>query len=129
MHIERKIKKFFDRFESVKLVYVFGSILRKSNPKDIDIAVLLGNKRKDYYKVKMKMIGELMDLLRINDIDLIVLNELDDYLLGYEIVTKGKVIKGEKNLHKHYYLKYTKLYWDFEYYIDKHFQKIAEKYG
>lgn len=126
------IKKYFKNIKNIQLVYLFGSSLKRKNFCDIDIAVLFDEKiNKSYYpKLKLQIISDLIDLLKFNNIDVVVLNNLEDYLLAYQIVTKGVVVyKKSKYADVRYKAKVFSLYLDFKFFIDKQFEKLQKIYG
>jgi len=89
-----KLKAIFVK-HGVILAYLFGShaegTARPSS--DVDIAVLLPfhAPRDTYFDVRLKLIGDLQDVLQCNDVDVIVLNEATA-LLTHEVVRHGKVL-------------------------------------
>lgn len=97
--VQDKLQAFFAARPEVRLVYLFGSLVRDRTHKlsDIDIAVLLDEERhraldeKEPYGYKAALIAKLMGVLRKNEIDLVVLNEAPP-LLAHEVIRTGVVV-------------------------------------
>lgn len=89
-----KLKRIF-RKNKVIFAYLFGSQAKGKIGKlsDIDIAVFLDEKipRERYFDIKLKLIGEFMDLFKTNTIDVVLLNEAPP-LLFHRILKEGKLI-------------------------------------
>ena len=100
-----KIQDFFQDEKKVAFIYLFGSYVSgKIGPmSDIDIAVYLDiNDKKLRFKKRCLLIGKLLHILK-KEIDLVVLNDVEDNFLLYDILTKGEVIyKKDKELYFDY---------------------------
>jgi len=82
----------------VIFVYLFGSVAEEKEGvlSDIDIAVYF-EERVDYFNEKIKLLGEIMKILKMDAIDIVVLN-ISPPLISHRIVKYGKLIysKDEK---------------------------------
>jgi len=98
--IIEKLKEFFKSQKDVKLAYLFGSAAKGKVGKlsDIDIAVLLDERlsKKDHFHLELELIGRITSLLKINTIDLVVMNE-STILMNFNII-KGILLKGEDSV-------------------------------
>ncbi len=91
------LKEYFKMHPEVEVAYVFGSLARgRTNPlSDIDIALLIDRdriKEEIYpYGYKADMLADLVQLLKTNDVDLVILDEANP-LLRHRILYFGKII-------------------------------------
>jgi predicted nucleotidyltransferase len=73
-----KLKTYFQNQPEVDLVYLFGSqVTGKIHPEsDLDVGVLLDEQieSRAYLDLQIQMTADLMELLRFNEIDLVILN-------------------------------------------------------
>ena len=118
-HIDKFIKEF-----DISLIYIFGSFAKGTNRpnSDIDIAVLL-DREIDVY-TKLDILGELVDIFKREDIDLVILNNVNE-VLKFQIIKYGKIIYMESL--------YTKVMFEsrtMSEYMDKeHFRNTQAKYS
>ena len=95
--ITNKLKAYFNNRPEVKLVYIFGSLLSGKVNKfsDIDVAILVDTKlintNSFIYGYKAKIITYLMQALKTNAVDIVVLNEAPPFL-RQRIISQGKFI-------------------------------------
>lgn len=95
--IQKILKEYFKTHPEVEVAYVFGSLSQgKINPlSDIDIALLIDrNKIKEEtypYGYKAEILADLVQLLKTNNVDLVLLDEANP-LLRHRILYFGKVI-------------------------------------
>ncbi len=95
--IIKKTADFFIKRPEVKFAYLFGSVAAgKSNKlSDVDLAVFIDDdylgKNKFAYGYKAELITELIKVLRTNNVDLVILNNIPA-LLKHKILTKGKLL-------------------------------------
>lgn len=79
----------------VVFAYLFGSQARGvSGPlSDIDVALYLGETvaREQWFDLRLKVLGELSDLLKTDALDLVVLNEAPP-LLAHRILKEGRLL-------------------------------------
>jgi predicted nucleotidyltransferase len=75
--------------------YLFGSLVsgRARPDSDVDTAVLVADKVicRDSFKYRLNRITELMDLLKRDDVDLVLLNQAPP-LLAHRVLSRGKLI-------------------------------------
>lgn len=120
--LEKEINRLKNKY-SIRLLYVFGSYAKGENtPKsDLDIAVLLEH---DYNPLdKINILGDLCDLFKRDDIDLVILNSANS-VLSHQVIKYGKVIYEESEETKVIYeCRVQKEYMDME-----HFRKTQMKY-
>jgi uncharacterized protein len=107
-----KLSKRYD----IKLVYIFGSYAKGTNSdkSDIDIAFLLG----DVYNPldKLSLLGELCDILKSDDIDLVILNSANS-VLKHQVIKYGKLIyKETEELKVYFEVRVLKEYMDMDYF-------------
>ncbi|SHJ54540.1 type VII toxin-antitoxin system MntA family adenylyltransferase antitoxin [Paramaledivibacter caminithermalis] len=124
--IRNKLKPKLNRivsFYNIKLMYVFGSYAKDKNNKnsDLDIAVLL---EKEYNPiVKLNIIGDLVEIFKRDDIDLVILNDANP-VLRHQIIKHGKILYEDSEETKvNFEVKVLKEYMDME-----HFRKTQMKY-
>jgi len=95
--VQKILKEYFKTHPEVEVAYVFGSLSQgKINPlSDIDIALLIDrNKIKEEtypYGYKAEILADLVQLLKTNNVDLVLLDEANP-LLRHRILYFGKVI-------------------------------------
>lgn len=92
--IEKLINK-FKLYSEIKLVYLFGSrATGKTGPlSDYDFAVYLDEKdaKKRFY-LRCELVGEISKILKTNDVDVCILNDIKSPSLKYSIVKEGKIL-------------------------------------
>lgn len=100
----------------IKLIYIFGSYAKGTNKKnsDLDIAVLLGG---DYAPFKkLELIGDLVEIFKRDDVDLVILNEANS-VLRHQVIKYGKVIFEEsEDVRVDFEVKTLREYMDMEYF-------------
>ncbi len=82
----------FEKYPEVKLAYLFGSqATGKTGPlSDYDFAVYLDEKdAKKRFELKLELIGKITGLLKTDNVDLCVLNDMDKPEFKYNIISKG----------------------------------------
>jgi predicted nucleotidyltransferase len=97
--IKGKLTDFFQMKEEVLLAYLFGSSLKGKFGKDhdIDIGLFLDGKlygsldKGSPYGYKAEMTAELMNLLKHDRIDLVILNECTP-VLAYQVIHHGMLL-------------------------------------
>ncbi len=97
---QKSYKKIFQKYP-IQVAYLFGSQATGKATKlsDYDFAVLLNKKVKEnqYSQYQLKIISELLRVVKTDHLDLVVLNDSKTSLfLKYNIIKEGKVIY-EKN--------------------------------
>ena len=95
--IKSILKKYFQKHTEIDVAYIFGSVTqgRTSSLSDIDIAVITDSqqiKEETYrYGYKAEILTDLIKLLKTNDVDLVILNEVNT-LLKHRVLYFGKLI-------------------------------------
>lgn len=98
---------------SIQLVYVFGSYAKGNNNKnsDLDIAMLM---EEVDFNDKLSLIGDLTDIFKRNDIDLVILNSANS-VLKHQIIKYGKLIyMKSEDIKVKFEVKVLKEYMDME---------------
>ncbi|MBD3227031.1 MAG: nucleotidyltransferase domain-containing protein [Candidatus Lokiarchaeota archaeon] len=84
-----KLKKLFERYKDIRIVYLFGSFAHGMEGilSDIDLAVLFDESvdHKKRFQLQLELIGKLVDILEVEKIDLTIINEAT-LTLKYEII-------------------------------------------
>ncbi len=79
----------FQKYYSIDLAYLFGSVATQTSGKlsDIDIGIYVNEKlpTKNIFNLQLDLIGELTSALKVNSIDLVVMN-LASNTLNFEII-------------------------------------------
>ena len=93
--IERAVISCLGSRQEILTAHIFGSVAsgRARPDSDIDIAVLVSEKimRGDPWKYRLDLMARLMDVLKRDDVDLILLNEAPP-LLAHRVLSRGKLI-------------------------------------
>ncbi|OGM30241.1 hypothetical protein A2630_03395 [Candidatus Woesebacteria bacterium RIFCSPHIGHO2_01_FULL_44_10] len=90
-----EIKHVFEQVGGVRLAYLFGSQASgQTGPlSDYDFAVYLGGKdRKKNFEKKIEIQNKISQVLKTNNVDVAVLNEIDEPEFKYSVITEGKLI-------------------------------------
>jgi len=96
--------------------YLFGSLARKKQSplSDVDIAVYL-KPGTNFAEYKLEILGELMDILQTDEIDLVILNTADIPLV-MNIVKAKEIIVDNDPFERHRFESLTmRKYFDFSY--------------
>lgn len=129
-HMEKKLSEFFSKEDSVVLAYLFGSIARgEANClSDIDIAVFFDKNltKKEAFDLQLRLIVDLGDLLKTNNVDLVILND-SPLLLTFNIILDGIILKSEERERVHFETRIMSRYYDEQYYIDRHMKRTIER--
>ena len=102
--------------EDTLFAYLFGSLAReKAGPlSDVDIAVYLAD-RVAFAEKKLEILGNLMNILKTDEIDLVVLNKAP-LTLRMKILESKKLIADNAPLVRHRYESLTmRQYFDFSF--------------
>ena len=94
VEIIRKLKVYFAGRNDVAVAYLFGSVARSAfHPlSDVDIAVYpRDNAYVNSLEYRSDMIADMMELLKINPIDVVLLNEASP-LLAHRVMRDGVVV-------------------------------------
>lgn len=120
---QNNMERFVEEY-NISLIYIFGSFAKETNRdnSDIDIAVLL-NGDIDVYS-KLNIFGALVDIFKIENIDLVILNNANE-VLKFQVIKYGKIIYMESL--------YTKVMFEsrtMSEYMDKeHFRNTQNEYS
>lgn len=92
---EKKLASIFKLLPQIKLVYFFGS--RAANEEgplsDFDFAVLLDEKdAQKRFNTRIEILNKLSEVLKTDEVDLIVLNDAKSPELKFSIIKNGKII-------------------------------------
>ena len=125
------LKSYFASLDDVQLAYLFGSHARgQAGPlADVDIAVLLDDtlSADRYFGMRLEIIGGLMDILRINDVDVIVLNQAP-LALSYRVLRDGILLYyRDRQVMIEYTARTVSAYLDFKPVIERHERAILER--
>lgn len=121
---------YFTAMAEVQFACVYGSHARgqANSLSDIDIAVLMDNTldRKQYIDIRLKMIGDLSALLKNDEVDVVVLNEVP-LALRYRVIRDGAVIYcRQRDALIEFSARTISEYLDFKPIIDRHEHAILE---
>ena len=95
--IEEILKEYFKGRDEILFAYIFGSLATRTSNKlsDIDIAIFIDVKKineKDYrYGYQAEILTDLMQRLKTNKVDLVILNSAP-VLLKHRVIYFGKLI-------------------------------------
>lgn len=89
------LERYFASLNDVVLAYLFGSYARRQAwaHSDVDIAVLLAGQPDDdhCFDMRLEIIGGLMDILNVNDVDVLILNQAPP-ALRYAVLRDGRLL-------------------------------------
>ena len=121
--MEKKVVEFLSKQEHVKLAYLFGSVAEGKEGKlsDVDLAVFLDESlsKKEIFNLQLKLISELTSVLKIDKVDLTVMNNAP-LLLKYNIIKHGKILKQDIEIKIRVESEILSDYLDMKYFIDRH---------
>lgn len=109
---QRNLSSLLENY-SIQLVYVFGSYAKGNNNRnsDLDIAILMEEMD---FNDKLSLIGDLTDIFKRNDIDLVILNSANS-VLKHQIIKYGKLIyMKSEDIKVKFEVKVLKEYMDME---------------
>lgn len=92
--------QYFEKHPEIEVAYIFGSVAQgKITPlSDIDIAILIDTDQIDEnayrYGYKAEILSDFIKLLKTNDIDLVILNEVNT-LLRHRVLYSGKILHSK----------------------------------
>lgn len=93
--LSQKLRPIFEKYQAIKLVYLFGSVARAQDGpmSDYDFAFYLDtvDKRK-IFEIKLELIGQISRLLKTDKVDVVILNTAEKPELKYSIIKEGKII-------------------------------------
>lgn len=125
-----ELNEFFSSEEHIVLAYLFGSTVRgEANClSDIDIAVLFDTTltKKEAFDLQLKLIVDLGDHLKTNNVDLVMLND-SPLLLTFNIIRDGITLKSDERGRVHFETRIMSRYYDEQYYIKRHTKRAIER--
>ncbi|MFQ5706691.1 MAG: nucleotidyltransferase domain-containing protein [bacterium] len=93
--IVKKLGPLFESTREVELAYLFGSAAceRPTPISDVDVAVYLNDKidLSAHWRLRVRLIGQVMDTLGTDSVDLVILNECP-ILLRHEVLKNGVLL-------------------------------------
>lgn len=126
MLTENQIKKInkLAQVMNLKYLYLFGSQASgKARPmSDFDFAVKFGEKTKNTFKAKLKLMSELSGILKYEKVDLVDLEKADP-ILAFNVIKDGLVIFSRADQERIMdRVKIMRIYYDRQYYYSRHFK-------
>ncbi|MGB9722084.1 MAG: type VII toxin-antitoxin system MntA family adenylyltransferase antitoxin [bacterium] len=139
--ITHNIKKLFPglterlyKEDDTIFAYITGSYGRdEANPlSDIDIAIYLEDGIKEYFSRKIDLINIITELLKTDEVDLIILNEVDSEL-AFNVIKSGSLFfSKDENRRVKFETRVIREYQDFEYHrlwmIKNFFATLKEEF-
>lgn len=88
------LKKIFKQFDSLKLVYLFGSQATKKQGElsDHDFAFYIEEKKVEAFQISLAIAAQISLYLETDNIDTVIINHIDSPELKYSIIKEGKLI-------------------------------------
>lgn len=96
---QHALNTLFSKEPGLKLAYLFGSRAEglADEGSDYDFAVYYdGISKEEMASQYLSLLGSISSLLKTDDVDLVVLNNTENALLAYEIVSKGELLFYEE---------------------------------
>ena len=93
-HKIKTLKKIFKQFDSLKLVYLFGSQATKKQGElsDHDFAFYIEGKKVEAFQISLAIAAQISLFLMTDNIDTVIINHIDSPELKYSIIKEGKLI-------------------------------------
>lgn len=112
----------------VLLAYLFGSqATGKTGPlSDMDIAIYFDERlgSNERFDLRLEVLGELTDMFKTDEIDLVVLNDAPP-LLAHRIIKDGTLLFcGDDRLRVEHEVKVVMKYMDWKPYLDKYTEEV-----
>ena len=125
------LREYFDTLPGVMIAYLFGSHARGQAwaESDVDIAVLLAGHPNDErcLDMRLEIIGGLMNLLKINEVDVLILNQAPP-ALRYAVLRDGVVLFcRDHQVRIDFYVRTLNAYLDFKPVLARHRQAFLDK--
>ena len=133
-HTVAELEQYFASKPQVALAYLFGSQASgKVHPgSDLDLGILLAENipQREYTGQRLEIIGDLMQLLKSNDVDVVILNQVP-LVMRYQVISNGKLLFcRDRQEAIDFRVQTLNSYFDFQPILDHHreifFQKIRE---
>jgi hypothetical protein len=123
--IRDKVAKYFSTRPEIKVGYIFGSRARGKENKlsDIDIAILVDEEKVPNdlpFGYKANIITELIQVLRTQRVDLVILNE-SPLFLCFCVIRDGLILySNDEKRRVDFEVKVMSRYFDQQYYYERH---------
>jgi len=119
----------------VLAAYLFGSMVDRQThaESDVDVAIVFecGMPESEYFDRRLAVIGELMDLLHVNDVDVVPLNNAPLLLAFQALRHPVRVFSADERRRAEFEVKTIGMYYDFKPVLDEYgrqmFQRIKER--
>lgn len=123
--------RYFGSRDHVLFAYLFGSHARgQAGPlSDVDTAVFLDESvpRERYFDERLEMIGGVMDVLGVDEVDVAILNQTP-LALNYRVVRDGVVLFCRDRVARVRWETTTRsLYFDFKPFIERYERAVLER--
>ncbi len=128
---KEKIEEITEKY-NINTLYIFGSQVTGKIHKnsDYDFAVQFNDKVKEtkYFDLKLKIMSEIMRLVKSDKVDLVVLNEKNASLsLKHRIIKDGKILfVGDDIKRSRMETKIMSFYLDRQYYFKRHIKESLQ---
>lgn len=121
-----KLNKIFKKHRVV-FAYLFGSqaFQKTGRLSDIDLAVYFEEENTlDFWERKLKLLGDLNDLFKREDIDLVILNDAPP-LLAHRILKEGRLLFCQNHKRRlEYEVKAVLQYLDWKPFLEKYTKEV-----
>jgi hypothetical protein len=128
--IIKKLEDYFTAKDEVILAYLFGSVAKGefNRLSDVDVAVLLDENltKQEMFDLELKIIDDIVGILKIDDIDLTIMN-LAPLTLNNNIIKQGYILKSDENKRVHFETYLMSRYLDEKYYRKRHMRESLKK--
>lgn len=95
MKYEKEVTDFLQKQDQVELAYLFGSVAIQKAGKlsDIDLAIFLDEsiEKKERFKIKLRLISDLENILKTDRLDLVITNDAP-ISLNFEIIKANHLL-------------------------------------
>lgn len=125
------LEEYFALQPGVELAYLFGSQARgkASALSDVDVAVLLDDQlsSQHFFEIRLRIMGDLMDILGINEVDVAILNQAT-VALRYRVLRDGLLLYcHNRDRLIAFRLQTVNEYLDFKPILERHEQAVLAK--
>jgi len=125
------LERYFASFDDVVTAYLFGSYARRqAGPlSDVDVAVLLTGAPDSQHCLdrRLEIIGGLMELLHVNDVDVVILNQVP-LALRYRVLRDGVLLYcRDQQARIEFTARTVSEYLDFKPILQRHERAILER--
>ncbi len=91
----KEIQEVFKKYSKVKLAYFFGSRNRGNFNKESDYDFAVYIKESDsvrMFKLRLKLMNDISRVLKNDNVEVVVLNDIDNPTLKLEVIKEGTLI-------------------------------------